>query len=211
MDNMGVGKKFFHCGAGSTCEFHGEDKTSWTFLDDHLFRKNQVVEPRTFDYTLHNNNNDWVWSGIGFHRFSNFGAWKDGNFWHVRGGNSQDNFLNNMETLCDVDSCDEDILVMFSVGQWIPGPYWAQKWSLEEINPDLTNWLSDNTNFFEQNEIRNHHIDGCQFITVKYKNQVTQFACDQLLDESGENPIQKFFEFDLQGTKFEISKFSLSV
>ena len=49
-DNGGVGKKYLWCSAGSTCEFHGKEKLSWTVLEDHLMKGNSPVEPKSFDF-----------------------------------------------------------------------------------------------------------------------------------------------------------------
>ena len=42
-----VGKKYLWCAKGSVCEIHGKEKTSWTYLTDHLFKDNSPVEKRS--------------------------------------------------------------------------------------------------------------------------------------------------------------------
>ena len=42
-----VGKKYLWCAKGSVCEIHGKEKTSWTYLNDHLFKDNSPVEKRS--------------------------------------------------------------------------------------------------------------------------------------------------------------------
>ena len=42
-----VGKKYLWCAKGSVCEIHGKEKTSWTYLNDHLFKDNSPLEKRS--------------------------------------------------------------------------------------------------------------------------------------------------------------------
>ena len=42
-----VGKKYLWCAKGSVCEIHGKEKTSWTYLTDHLFKDNSPAEKRS--------------------------------------------------------------------------------------------------------------------------------------------------------------------
>ena len=57
-----IGQKFLWCSNGATCEFHGKEKKTWTFLDEHAFVDNTPVDVREFDFP----NTD---SGLLIHRF----------------------------------------------------------------------------------------------------------------------------------------------
>ena len=117
-DIGGVGKKFVWCSAGSTCEFHGKEKHSWTTLNDHLMKSNSPVEKRSFDYSSDENGN--YIHGLGLHRLSRFGGWKDSIVFKTvedQGQSLIDYFEVNK---CNDDfNCNEDIYIIFSLGVWV--------------------------------------------------------------------------------------------
>ena len=77
MNEGPVGRKYVWCSTGSVCEFHGQEKLSWTLLNDTLFKQNSPVDVRYFDYTPDGNRPTQGGDGLMFHRFSRYGAWKD--------------------------------------------------------------------------------------------------------------------------------------
>ena len=62
-----IGQKFLWCSNGATCEFHGQEKKTWTFLDEHAMTDNTPVDVREFTYPNTDN-------GLIIHRFRNSGA-----------------------------------------------------------------------------------------------------------------------------------------
>ena len=77
MNEGPVGRKYVWCSTGSVCEFHGQEKLSWTLLNDTMFKQNSPVDVRYFDYTPDGNRPTQGGDGLMFHRFSRYGAWKD--------------------------------------------------------------------------------------------------------------------------------------
>ena len=198
MERQGVGKKFVHCGSGSTCEFHGQERTAWTFLDEHLLRLNSVVEPQTFDFTETPTNEDAVnvWPGIQVHRFSKFGAWKDSKNFNLRWKGKFPEYFSEENFGCAEGdfNCEGDITIIFSIGMWQTGKWWKNSWSVDDFPEDVADIIGKYTNFYEQ------VADGadakkCQFITIQDTNgDIQKFSCDQI---SG--PMT--FDLDLQGTQ----------
>ena len=91
MNEGPVGRKYVWCSTGSVCEFHGQEKLSWTLLNDTMFKQNSPVDVRFFDYTPDGSRPTQGGDGLMFHRFSRYGAWKDSilfltkvNFEHFR-------------------------------------------------------------------------------------------------------------------------------
>lgn len=62
-----VGQKFLWCSNGATCEFHGEEKKTWTFLNEHAMTDGTPVDVREFTYSNTDN-------GLIIHRFRNSGT-----------------------------------------------------------------------------------------------------------------------------------------
>ena len=65
-----VGRKYVWCSTGSVCEFHGQEKRSWTLLDDTMFKMNSPVDVRRFDYTPDGARPSQGADGLMLHRFS---------------------------------------------------------------------------------------------------------------------------------------------
>ena len=111
-------------------------------------------------------------------------------------------------------NCENDIVFFFSVGHWVPGRWWNKNfpWDIDTDINDNANFrtlLENYTNFFDKwNSAKNGNeppatfgerkklIQGCQYLSVKYKGTWTKYACDDL-DEI----IPEKFTFDLSGTQ----------
>ena len=133
-----VGQKYIWCSNGSTCQFHGAEKRTWTFLDEHLMRDNSPMNRYSFDYAP-GGAVAWWGSGIWLHRFSRSGAWKDAvHFWTFSDqGQSLVDFFTTNSCADDDYNCNEDIYVIFSIGLWV------NQWTAVPMLPEAAQILDD--------------------------------------------------------------------
>ena len=114
-DHPTAGQKYLWCREESTCEFHGKEKKTWTFLNEHLFAQNSPITQNDFSYSA---------NGFFVHRLDKQGGWKDAQeFRNLQNEAFQewyDSIIYSPHCETENINCNEDIFVIGTTGRYSP-------------------------------------------------------------------------------------------